>query len=79
MESTKLEEFIEFLDRAIEKGEGIRVLIGMPDLPCPEMIVNPASNVEAKRDYYRRAYNDDLQLKTFTEIEIIHYETFEVP
>jgi hypothetical protein len=73
---TKLEGFGEFLDTAIEKGKGIRVFIEMPDLHYPETICNPASNVPAKKDYYMRAYNDNLELKAFTGIRICGFEWY---
>jgi hypothetical protein len=73
---TKLEDFGKFLDLAIEKEKGIRVLIKMPDLHYPEEISNPASNVPAKKDYYMRAYNDNLELKTFTGIRICGFEWY---
>ena len=73
---TKLEEFVEFMGKAIEEKKGINVLITMPDLPHPEMIVNPACNIKTKSEYYRKAYNDNLELKTYNAIKIEHYESF---
>lgn len=75
---TKLERFGEFLDKAINDEMGIRVFIEMPDLHYPETICNPASNVPVKKDYYMRAYNDDLELRTFTGIRICGYEWLEL-
>lgn len=72
---TELEIFVEVMEDAIIDNKGIQVLITMPDLPQPEMITNPASNVKAKMEYYEKAYNDDLELKTFPKIRIAHYET----
>ena len=73
---SKLKRFIEVLDGAILNKEGIKVLITMPNLPSPEMIVNPADNVRSKLEYYRNAYNDNLELKNNPVIRIEHYETF---
>lgn len=73
---TELEKFTKFMEKAIEDEEGIKVLITMPDLPLPEMIVNPAINVKAKAEYYKKAYNDNLELKTYNAIKIDHYESF---
>ena len=72
---SNLEKFAEVMEYAILNNKGISVLITMPDLPKPEMIVNPASNVKAKLEYYKKAYNDNLELKTFPKITIEHYET----
>lgn len=30
--------------------------------PGPEIIVNPSENINAKMDYYDKAYNDDMEL-----------------
>ena len=72
---SNLEKFVEVMEYAILNNKGIRVLITMPDLPKPEMIVNPASNVKAKLKYYKKAYNDNLELKSYPAITIGHYET----
>ena len=73
---SKLEKFIETLEYAILNNKGIRVLITMPDLPKPEMIVNPSDNVKTKLEYYKKAYNDNLELKNNPVITIDHYEIF---
>jgi hypothetical protein len=72
---TELEKFVEFMDEAIKEGKGIQVLITMPDLPQPEMITNPACNVKAKSEYYKKAYNDNLELKAYNAIKIEHYQS----
>lgn len=73
---SELEKFVEFMEESIKEGKGIQVFIEMPDLPQLEMITNPASNVKAKSEYYKKAYNDNLELKTFNKIKISHYESF---
>lgn len=66
----KKEEFLENIDKAITNGWGIKVCVNMPDLPKPEIICNPPENVSGKRDYYAKAYDDDMKLKTFDQISI---------
>ncbi|MGF2144049.1 hypothetical protein ACQUEF_01715 [Vagococcus fluvialis] len=70
------EQFLEFIDVAIETGRGIKVEIKMPDLPSPEFITNPNENLEGKRAYYDKAYDDDLKLKTFDQIQIVGISLF---
>lgn len=66
----KKAEFIKMLDAAIEEHAGIKVFIQMPDLPKPEIICNPAANVLAKKEYYDKAYDVDMKLKSFDKIRI---------
>lgn len=39
-----------------------------------EAIINPKENFEAKFEYYRNAYNEDLTLKANPNIKIVHYD-----
>ena len=45
----------------------------MPDLPSCEIICNPYENLDKKLEYYLKAYNDNLTLKTFDKIKIIAF------
>lgn len=65
-------EFLEKLDKAIENGWGIKVYVEMPDLAKPELVCNPPENVEQKRNYYDDAYNNEMQLESFTQIKIVN-------
>ena len=56
-----------------ELNRGIGILIEMPDLPSCEIICNPYENLDKKLEYYLKAYNEDLTLKTFNKIKIIAY------
>ena len=40
---------------------------------APEIIINPRENFKTKLDYYKKAYNNDLILKTFNGIKIIGF------
>ena len=64
-------EFINKLDEAIEKGQGIEVDITLPGLSEPETIFNPKENVKYKKDYYNKAYNDDLVNNNCKDIKIV--------
>lgn len=66
------ERLIEIFNDAKQKEhEFIAVKIEMPGFPKPEVIVNAAENFEAKLDYYKGAYNENLELKTFNKIRIV--------
>lgn len=52
------------------KAKYIGVLIETRGSEAPEVIINPAENFDAKLEYYKKAYNDDLVLKTFDGIKI---------
>ena len=56
-----------------ELNRGIEILIEMPDLPSCEIICNPYENLDKKLEYYLKAYNQDLTLKTFDKIKIVAY------
>ena len=64
-------EFLNKVDKAIKKGWGIKVYVTMPNLPKPEIICNPHENIENKKDYYNEAYNDQMELETFNQIQIV--------
>jgi len=51
----------------------IGVLIEMQGFPRPEVIINENENFDSKFAYYKKAYNDDLTLKTFNGIKIIGF------
>jgi len=49
----------------------IGVKIKMQGFPKPEIIINENVNFDSKFSYYKKAYNDDLVLKSFSGIQII--------
>ncbi len=51
----------------------VGVAIAMQGFPKPEVIINPEANYDEKLDYYKKAYNDDLTLKTFNGIRIVGF------
>jgi len=40
----------------------------------PEIIINPKENFQSKLDYYAEAYNNDLTLKSESNIKITNYD-----
>lgn len=58
----------------------IGVKIVMKDFPRAEIIINENENFDLKFNYYKKAYNEDLTLKTCPEIKIVGFtygDTFE--
>lgn len=51
----------------------IGVKIEMQGFEKPEIIINRFENFKTKLDYYKKAYNEDLTLKTFAGIKIIGF------
>ena len=45
----------------------------MKGFPKPEIIINENANFDSKFDYYRKAYNEDLTLKTFSGVKIVGF------
>lgn len=65
-------KLVEFFEIAEEKeAKYVGVLVSMPGFTAPEVIINSSVNFEEKLNYYKRAYNVDLTLKTFSGIRII--------
>lgn len=72
----KKKQFLEYIDWLIGEGFNLFVSIRQPELKTAEIIFNPHENLKAKRDYYEKAYNDELELISFPEIEIVGYSSF---
>ena len=68
-----IEELKKAFKKCKELKRGIEILIEMPDLPSCEIISNPYENLDKKLEYYLKAYNDNLTLKTFDKIKIIAF------
>lgn len=69
---------LDGLEDCFRMAEGMEwnyvgVKIQMEGFEKPEVIINPKENFRTKLDYYKKAYNNDLVLKTFNGIRIIDY------
>lgn len=62
-----------FYDASQAGKEYVGVKIEMQGFPEPEIIINKSSNFDKKLAYYKKAYNEDLTLKTFNGIKIIGF------
>lgn len=79
MEKTKKELFMEFFKNR-DKADNKFMVIYMEafNLPKSEMIINPEANIDNKLVYYDNAYNDNLELSSFTKIKIVDYKYIEL-
>lgn len=80
MESTinNLEKCFYNASQKDKKYVGVK--IEMYGFKKPEIIINSTENFDSKFAYYKKAYNDDLTLKTFNGIKIVGFtysDTFE--
>jgi hypothetical protein len=60
-----------FSDARANNVKYIGVKIKMQGFPKPEIIINENVNFDSKFSYYKKAYNDDLVLKSFSGIQIV--------
>jgi len=67
----KKEKFLKGFDGDYKE---VAVSVTVPNCPESETIINPKANFEGKKQYYDKAYNDDLELNTFNQIKITGYE-----
>lgn len=78
---TVKEKFLNDIKLLIENKElpkedkVLTVWIETPDMIARELIVNPFENLQAKHDYYDKAYDDNLNLKANPDIFISTYST----
>lgn len=62
-----------FYEASQKDAKYVGVKIQMRGFQKPEIIINENENFDSKFDYYKKAYNDDLTLKTFNGIKIIGF------
>lgn len=69
-----------FYEASQQDKKYVGVKIQMEGFPKAEIIINENANFDSKFKYYKRAYNEDLTLRSFNGIKIIgfnHGDTFE--
>lgn len=62
---------IEKIEIAKKDKMSIAIALCMPEQKQPEIIINHYSSLDAKKEYYLKAYDDDLCLKANKDIKII--------
>lgn len=51
----------------------VGVKIEMSGFPQPEVIINPAENIESKLEYYKKTYDENLNHKHAPGIKIVGF------
>jgi hypothetical protein len=69
----KMSHLEEMFTEALRYEEKVGVAVTIPGCDKPEIIINPTENLENKLAYYKGAYNDDLELKSFNQIKIVGF------
>ena len=62
-----------FYEASKQNKKYVGVKIQMQGFSKPEIIINENENFDSKFDYYKKAYNEDLTLKTFNGIRIVGF------
>ena len=68
----KKNDFMQIFNQAIsENKDFVVVVILTKGSDAPEFIINPNANFQNKKEYYDKAYNDELTLNTYDGIRIV--------
>lgn len=68
----KKTDFMQIVNMAIDgKHEYMVVTILTSGSDAPEYIINPNANFQNKKEYYDRAYNENMILNTYDGIRIV--------
>lgn len=73
MEIKTMKDLEVITKKAIENKESLGLLVEMPGFPEPELITNPAVNLEKKLAYWRKTYDENLEHRHAKGIKIIAY------
>ncbi len=73
MELNNMDELENVINKALDSGVSISLLIEMPGFPKPELITNPVENLKLKLEYYKKTYDDTLEHRFSKGIKIIGY------
>ena len=68
-----------FYEASQQGKKYVGIKVKMQGFPKAEIIINENENFDSKFAYYKKAYNEDLTLKTFSGIKIVgftHGDTF---
>lgn len=62
-----------FFEASLKGAKYVGVKIQMQGFPKPEIIINENENFDSKFAYYKKAYNDNLTLKSFEGVKIVGF------
>jgi hypothetical protein len=68
-----MSELEQIVDKSIEQNKPLSLFIEMPGFELPEMITNPVVNLKKKLEYYKNAYDENLEHKGAKGIRIVAY------
>ncbi|HZK26516.1 MAG TPA: hypothetical protein VFD00_03105 [Thermoclostridium sp.] len=66
-----MKELEEVFEIAIDAKVKLSLFISMPGFQEPEIITNPAVNLEKKLQYYKDTYDDNLEHKHAKGVKIL--------
>lgn len=72
-ELEKMSDLEFIIKQAIKTKTNVGVFVEMPRFESPEIIINPAENLEKKLEYYKNTYDENLKHKHAEGIKIIGY------
>lgn len=62
-----------FYEASVHDKKYVGILVRMEGFSKPEIIINENENFDLKFAYYKKAYTEDLILKTYNGIKIIGF------
>ena len=68
---TKMQQLELLFEKAKYDNKDIALELTVPTREATEIIVIKNANLDYKLNYYKESYNEDLELKRFTEIKIL--------
>ena len=73
---TRKEQFLQDLNKAISNEDIKYFVVYIDHVDCDdyEEIINPRINFEFKRDYYGKAYDDNMELGTYNKIKVVDWK-----
>lgn len=74
-----MKEMVQFFSDVKEKGLDMVIKLKMPNQEEPEIIMNYNKSIDAKLEYYKKTYTDDLVHKNNPDIQIIEILATTIP
>lgn len=72
MPENKMKLLETSFEEAKSKNLDVALELTVPTCEATEIIVVKNANLDYKLNYYKESYNEDLELKRFTEIKILN-------
>ena len=72
MPENKMKLLEASFEEAKSKNLDVALELTVPTCKATEIIVVKNANLDYKLNYYKESYNEDLELKRFTEIKILN-------